>query len=101
MHCRHAVQFFVDRTYEHLPPEAFNSPCRLLLLAQPLEHCDLLEVLPPAILRPNGQQPTRHAYLVRQRNEFQACKRLSEVEWRRQQAALHHRYTPTWLNPIE
>src|ERR1051325_433025 len=40
----HAIQFFIDRTYQHLTPETFDGALRLVLLLQPIEHRDFVEV---------------------------------------------------------
>ena len=42
---RHAVQIFVHRADQHLPPEAVDGVRRLALLQQPVEHADAVQVL--------------------------------------------------------
>ena len=40
----HAIQFFVDRAHQHLPPETLDGARRLALLFQPVEHGDAVEI---------------------------------------------------------
>jgi hypothetical protein len=97
----HAVEIFVDRAHQHLPPEAVDRARRLPLLQQPVAHADFVQILPPCALAANCPEPARDGQLVAhiQTFHFQEC--AGEVKWRRQPAAAQNRGTPARFQEIE
>ena len=51
----HAVQIFVDRAHQHLPPKSLDGTRGLVFLKQPVEHRDLSQGFPTELLTTLGE----------------------------------------------
>ena len=94
----HAVQIFIHRADQNLIPEAPDGPLGLVLLAQPIEHRDSVQILAPPMLAEDGPKRAGDRELVGHPKKVQIQKASREVQRRGKPSGLQHRSSAAGLN---
>src|SRR5262249_42454362 len=95
--CGHAIQLFVDRADEDLPPEALDGSRGLALFAEPIEHRDLIEVRALG-LHLYREDRSCHGNLFTRVQEGECKERFGKMCGRRQHSRLKDAAAPTGLD---
>src|SRR5882757_4324907 len=100
MRRRHLVQFFVDRANQNLPPEPVDRLGRLLLLAQPIEHRNAIQIRAPT-LPFQSPQPSSKRNLIAQTQTTHSKKRPREMQRLRQAPRAQNRSPPARFKKVK
>src|SRR5205823_532522 len=95
----HAIELFIDRTHQDLPPEAFHGARRLAMLFEPLSHADVIEI--GALLPSNRVHPASNSDLLRKIQEMEIQERTREMGRCGKHPSAQHTTTPVRFDEVE